>query len=72
MSACWAASTAPVGGGRGLGLAIVELVARLHCAPVVPGASPRLGGLRVAVRFAATAGVPALQGEGTERAGGGA
>lgn len=66
-----AASSAPVG-GSGLGRAIVELIARLHGAAVALDESPRLGGLRVAVRFAAAAGVSALQGEGTERAGGGA
>lgn len=59
-------------GGSGLGLAIVESVGRLHGAAVVPGASPRLGGMRVPVRFAAAVSVPALKGEGAGKAGGGA
>lgn len=50
--------------GSGLGLAIVQSIARLHGAEVALDASPRLGGLRVAVRFAAAppealAGAPA-------------
>ncbi len=66
-----AAGSAPVG-GSGLGLAIVESIARLHGTAVALDASPRLGGLRVAVRFAAAAGVPALPGGGTGSPGGGA
>ncbi|WP_026433113.1 ATP-binding protein [Paracidovorax oryzae] len=66
-----AAGSAPVG-GSGLGLAIVESIARLHGTSVALDASPRLGGLRVAVRFAAAAGVPALPGGGTGSPGGGA
>ncbi|MFD2299762.1 ATP-binding protein [Paracidovorax citrulli] len=66
-----AAGSAPVG-GSGLGLAIVESIARLHGAAVALDASPRLGGLRVAVRFAVAAGVPALPGGGTGGPGGGA
>ncbi|CAM3497427.1 ATP-binding protein [Paracidovorax anthurii] len=45
---------APVA-GSGLGLAIVQSIARLHGASVVLDASPRHGGLRVAVRFVAPA-----------------
>lgn len=37
--------------GSGLGLAIVKSIAELHGATVVLGASERLGGLRVTVRF---------------------
>ncbi len=39
--------------GSGLGLAIVHSVAQLHGAQLALGTSPRLGGLRVAVRFPA-------------------
>jgi two-component system, OmpR family, sensor kinase len=39
--------------GSGLGLAIVQSIARLHGASVALDASPRLGGLRVALRFGA-------------------
>ncbi len=59
-------------GGSVLGLAIAEWIARLHGVAVALSASPRLGPLRVAVRFAAAAGVPALQGKGAGRAEGGA
>lgn len=38
--------------GSGLGLAIVQAVAQAHGASVALDASPRLGGLRVTVRFA--------------------
>ena len=41
--------------GSGLGLAIVQAIAQAHGATVQLDASPRLGGLRVTVRFAATA-----------------
>ena len=39
--------------GSGLGLAIVQAIAQGHGAAVALDSSPRLGGLRVAVRFAA-------------------
>ena len=39
--------------GSGLGLAIVQAIATAHGATVALDASPRLGGLRVTVRFAA-------------------
>ncbi len=42
--------------GSGLGLAIVQAIAARHGASVQLDASPRLGGLRVQVRFAAPAG----------------
>jgi len=41
--------------GSGLGLAIVKSIADLHGATVTLGASERLGGLRVAVRFPGSA-----------------
>ena len=41
------------GTGSGLGLAIVKSIAALHAATVTLDDSPRLGGLRVAVRFPA-------------------
>lgn len=41
--------------GSGLGLAIVNSIAGLHAAAVTLDVSPRLGGLRVAVRFPAAA-----------------
>ena len=41
--------------GSGLGLAIVKSIAGLHAAAVTLDVSPRLGGLRVAVRFPAAA-----------------
>ncbi|GKT14942.1 sensor histidine kinase N-terminal domain-containing protein [Acidovorax sp. SUPP2522] len=42
--------------GSGLGLAIVQSIARMHQAQVALEGSPRLGGLRVSVRFDALAG----------------
>jgi two-component system OmpR family sensor kinase len=44
------------GNGSGLGLAIVQAIARRHQATVTLGRSEALGGLRVQVRFAASAG----------------
>jgi two-component system OmpR family sensor kinase len=41
--------------GSGLGLAIVKSIADLHAATVTLGASESLGGLRVTVRFPASA-----------------
>ena len=44
--------TADSAPGSGLGLAIVQAIAQAHGASVALDASPRLGGLRVVVRFA--------------------
>lgn len=58
---------APVA-GSGLGLAIVQSIARLHGASVALDASPRLGGLRIALRFGALP--EAAGGEGRDGGGG--
>lgn len=50
--------TADSAPGSGLGLAIVQAIAQAHGASVALDASPRLGGLRVTVRFAAAATTP--------------
>ena len=44
--------------GSGLGLAIVQSIAQWHGAQLVLDASPRLGGLRVSLRFALATAVP--------------
>ncbi|EJE53179.1 signal transduction histidine kinase [Acidovorax sp. CF316] len=50
--------TADSAPGSGLGLAIVQAIAQAHGATVALDASPRLGGLRVVVRFPVTATTP--------------
>ena len=50
--------TADSAPGSGLGLAIVQAIAQAHGASVALDASPRLGGLRVTVRFPAATMVP--------------
>jgi len=50
--------TADSAPGSGLGLAIVPASAQAHGARVALGASPRLGGLRVVVRFPAATAAP--------------
>lgn len=50
--------TADSAPGSGLGLAIVQAIAQAHGASVALDASPRLGGLRVVVRFPAATAAP--------------